>query len=124
MGKTTFLKGAVMNRRFVPTALCALLCAVSCGGAEKISLNNGTGHAIEEVTLTIGGESQSWSDIEPDESFSSRLELPPGEVQCNLSWVADGVEESFDFQSISRAPEAKVVSIFFSKDELSVGYEF
>lgn len=114
-----------MKRMFVPTAaLCMLLFAVSCGGAGKISLNNGTGRALEEVTLTMGEESQSWSDIEPDESFTSRLELPSGEVQCNLSWVADGTEESFDFQSISRAPEAKVVSIFFSKDELSVGYEF
>lgn len=113
-----------MKRRFVPIALCALLFAVSCGGAGKISLNNGTGQALAEVTLTIGEESQSWSDIEPDESFPSHLVLPPGEAQCNLSWVADGVEESFDFQSISRAPEAKIVSIFFSKDELSVGYEF
>jgi len=113
-----------VKTRFVPIALCTLLLAVSCGGAGKISLNNGTGRALDEVTLTIGGESQSWSDIEADESFPSRLELPPGEVQCNLSWVADGVEESFDFQSIARAPEAKIVSIFFSKDELSVGYEF
>lgn len=113
-----------MKRRFVAIALCTLFFAVSCGGAGKISLNNGTGHALDEVTLTIGGESQRWSNIEPDKSFPSRLELPPGEVQCNLSWVAGGIQESFDFQSISRAPEAKVVSIFFSKDELSVGYEF
>jgi hypothetical protein len=113
-----------MKRIFVPIALSAMLFAVSCGDAGKIMLNNGTGHAIDEVTLTIGGESQSWSGIEPDESFPSRLELPPGEVQCNLSWVAGGVEESFDFQTISRAPEAKAVSVFFSKDELSVGYEF
>lgn len=124
MWKISFRKGAAVKKKFVPAALCLLLFAVSCGGAGNISLNNGTGRALEEVTLTIGEESQSWSDIEPDESFASSLELPPGEVQCNLSWVADGIEESFDFQSISRAPEAKVVSIFFSKDELSVGYEF
>lgn len=113
-----------MKRGFVPIALCMMLFVASCGGAGKISLNNGTGRALDRVTLTIGGESQSWSNIEPDESFPSRLDLPPGEVQCNLSWVSDGIEESFDFQSISRAPEAKAVSIFFSKDELSVGYEF
>ena len=113
-----------MRTRYAAVALCMVLLAASCGGAGKISLNNGTGQALEEVTLTIGGESQSWSDIEPDESFPSRLDLPPGEVQCNLTWVAGGIEESFDFQTIARGPEAKVVSIFFSKDELSVGYEF
>lgn len=113
-----------MKTGFAVIVICMVILAASCGGAGKISLNNGTGQALEEVTLTIGGESQTWSDIEADESFPSRLDLPPGEVECNLTWVAGGVEESFDFQSIARGPEAKVVSIFFSKDELSVGYEF
>lgn len=112
-----------MKKGIVLSALLLLL-LTGCGGEGKISLNNGTGQRVESVTLTIGGASQSWRGIEADETFSSRLELPPGEVTCNLSWVIAGVEDGFEFQTISRAQDAKRVSIYFSKDELSVGYEF
>lgn len=112
-----------MKNTLVLSAVLLLLVS-GCGGEGKISLNNGTGQRVESVTLTIAGASQSWTGIAPDETFTSRLEMPPGEVMCNLTWVINGVEEGFDFQTISRAQDAKKVSIFFSKDQLSVGYEF
>lgn len=113
-----------MKRIPLLCALCVALLAFSCGGEGKVYLNNGTGARLETVTLTIGGESQSWSGIEPDETFNSRLQVPDGEVQCNLSWEESGRTDGFDFTTISRAPEAKKISIFFSLSELSVGYEF
>ncbi len=95
----------------------------SCGREGRISLNNGTGTRLSRVTLTIGDKSQSWSDIEPDETFNSRLQVP-ADVPCNLTWEASGRSEEFDFTTISRAPEAEKISILFSSNGLSVGYEF
>ncbi len=113
-----------MKKGFTYSSLLFLLVFASCGKEGKISLNNGTGRNLESVTLTIGGESQTWTDIETDETFNSHLELPAGETQCTLTWAESGRTESFDFLTIARAQESKKVSVFFSRDELSVGYEF
>lgn len=113
-----------MKWGFLAAGLAFTLFLSGCGTQGKISLSNGTGRALETVTLTVGGESQTWSNIAPDEIFSSRLEVPPGEVQCNITWVGGGVRDDFDFVTHELAGDAKKISIFFSKDELSLGYEF
>jgi hypothetical protein len=120
----SFQKGEPVKRIALFCVFCMAVLAAGCGGEGKVFLNNGTGVRLESVTLTIGGESQSWNGIEPDETFGSRLQVPEGEVQCSLSWEESGRTDGFDFTTISRAAEAKKVSIFFSLTELSVGYEF
>jgi len=101
-----------------------LLLVSGCGGQGNISLSNATGRTLDTITLTVGEASQTWTNISPDEVFTSRLEIPPGEVQCNITWAGGGFRDDLDFLTIDRGHEAKKVSIIFSKDELSVGYEF
>ncbi len=103
--------------------LSALVLLVGCGGS-KIQLNNGTGNALVDVTLTIDGNVETWQSIEQDETFSSNLIFPEQATTILLEWETAGELSSIEYVSIDSAYKAKRVSILFAPDEMGVSYEF
>ena len=103
--------------------LLALVFLVGCGGS-KIQLNNATGTALTNVVLTIDGNSESWQNIESDETFSSSLDFPIQATPILLEWESDGELSSIEYVSIDSAYKANRVSILFAPDEMGVSYEF
>lgn len=103
--------------------LSALVLLIGCGGS-KIQLNNGTGSAIDNVTLTIDGDSQTWQSVESNETFSSSLAFPEQATTILLEWETAGELSSIEYVSIDSAYKANRVSILFAPDEMGVSYEF
>ena len=103
--------------------LLALVLLIGCGGS-KIKLNNGTGSAIANVTLTIDGKVETWQNIDSDETFSSGLTFPEQATTILLEWETAGELSSIEYVSIDSAYKANRVSILFAPDEMGVSYEF
>lgn len=103
--------------------LAAILLIFACGG-QKIQLNNGTGLDLTTVTLTIGENSQTWNDIEADNTFGSDIEIPSGATPILLDWETPAEQWSMEYILIDSAFVAKRISILFAPDEISVNYSF
>lgn len=103
--------------------LAAILLIIACGG-QKIQLNNGTGLDLTTVTLTIGENSQTWNDIEADNTFGSDIEFPSGATPIFLEWETLAEQWSMEYISIDSAFVAERISILFAPDEMSVNYSF
>ena len=100
-----------------------LILLVGCGGS-KIQLNNGTGMDLSSVTLTIAGNSQTWTNVEADKTFGSDLPLPDEASILLLEWEAGEEEWIMEYATIDSASLAERVSILFAEGEISVNYSF
>ena len=103
--------------------LAAVVLVIGCGGS-KIQLNNGTGLDLEEVTLTIGDNSQTWQNIAADKTFGSDLAFSNGAASILLEWETGGEQWSMEYVAIDSASLADRVSILFAPEEISVNYSF
>ena len=108
-------------KRIVISAGILLLAA--CGG-KGIELNNGTGMDLETVTVTIGENSETFSNIEADQTFGSDLPITDTALPVEIVWEAGGETWRMEYMLIDRAAEAKRISILFAPDEVSINYSF
>lgn len=103
--------------------LLAIVLLMGCGGS-KIQLNNGTGLDLAEVTLTVGDNSETWSNIEADKTFGSDIPIPAGAASFLLEWETPAEQWSMEYVTIDSANLANTVSILFAPGEISVNYSF
>ena len=103
--------------------LSVLVLLVGCGGS-KIQLNNGTGLDLQTVTLTIADNSQTWQEIQSDETFGSDISIPNGAAVISLEWATAEEQWSMEYVTIDSASQADKISILFAPEEMSVNYSF
>ncbi len=103
--------------------VAAFILIAGCGGS-KIQLNNGTGLDLAVLTMTIGGNSETWYNVEADQTIGSDMEIPPGAVSIQLDWETAGEQWSIEYVTIDSANSAERLSILFAPDEMSVNYAF
>ncbi len=100
-----------------------LILLAGCGGS-KIQLNNGTGMDLSSVTLSIAGNSETWSNIAADQTFGSDISIPSEAATILIEWEAAGEEWSMEYVTIDSASIADRISILFAFEEISVNYSF
>jgi len=103
--------------------LAGLLLLAACGG-HRVELNNGSGMDLETVTVTIGENTETFHNIEADETFGTDIALAAEAQPVRIEWEAGGESWFMDYMLIDRASEAKRISILFAPDEVSVNYSF
>lgn len=103
--------------------IAAFLLIAACGNSG-IELNNGTGMDLTSVTLTIGENTQTWTDVEADKTIRSNLEITDPAETVRVNWQSVSENGQMEYTLIDRAAEAKRVSILFAPDEVSINYSF
>ncbi|HOP27269.1 MAG TPA: hypothetical protein PKX02_08720 [Candidatus Sabulitectum sp.] len=103
--------------------IAAALLILACGGS-RIELNNATGMDLDQVTVTIGENTETFTDIEANQTFGTDLPITGPAEFIRLEWTAGGETSSMEYSLIERAAEAKHISILFAPDEVSVNYAF
>jgi len=103
--------------------LTGILLLVACGGT-KVNFNNGSGMDIETVTVTIGENTETFHDIQANETFGTKIAISDTAQPVKIEWEADGETWFMEYMLIDRASEAKRISVLFAPDEVSVNYSF
>lgn len=106
------------------TALLSLMLLLTACGGSRLEFNNGTGLDLETVKVTIGDNTQTWSNISLDETFTSDLPLSDSPEPVLIQWETAGQSWEMEYMLIERAADAKRVSILFAPDEVSINYSF
>ncbi len=103
--------------------IAAILLLAACGNSG-IELNNATGMDLDRVTLTIGDNTQTWDNVEADQTIRSSLKITDSALPVRVDWEASSETGYMEYFLIDRAAEAKRVSILFAPEEVSINYSF